>query len=220
MKLGKLVQIGIAHPMPQRRKLQRKNRNLPHVEKLGDIVVVNLQRERMQDVLGIVQGDDLVFAPTGDFARAHGAENRVQAIGLGGRPVMGHDSLVHTRRGFDQLVHAAVRLRIVGIDADEEIVVFVEQGFPRIVRHAVDDSPLVPGRDENGDEFFGFAPEFLERHRRLAPPATESAQELKVEKQVVDSKNEKADRSRVGHQEKEIVKEVHGVSTSEGKVRR
>ena len=187
---------------------------------LGHIVVVNLQRERVQDVLGVMKRDDFVFTPPRNFARAHGLKNVIQAIGFGGRPVVGHDGLVDARRGFDQLIHAAVRLGVVGIDADEKIVVLVKERLPCVVRHAVDDSAFVPGRNENRDEFFRFVPQFFERHRRLAALASETAEELEIEKQIVHSKNEKADGGRVGHQEKEIMKEVHGVSTSEGKVRR
>ena len=182
MKFRKLIEVGIANPIRQRRQLEGENRNLPHVQNLGDIVIVNLQRERMQDVLGVVEGDDRVFAPARDFAGPHGVENIVQAIRLRGRPGVWHDRFVHTRGDFHQLIDAPVGFRIIGIDADEKIVVLIEERLPRIVRHAVDDSPFVPCWNEDRDEFFRFIAESLDRHRWLSASASQPSEDLKVEK--------------------------------------
>ena len=85
MPLGELIEVGIAYPVTPWIEFQRKNRNLAHVEKCRHIVVVNLQRERVHDILRVVKGDDLILPAARNLPRLHGFKNGIEAIGLGCR---------------------------------------------------------------------------------------------------------------------------------------
>ena len=97
VKLGKFVEIGISHPVDPRRQLEGKDRQLAHVQLIGHIVVVNFERERMQDVLGIVQRDDAVFATAWNLTGGHRTVDPIQAIGFRGGTIMRHHRLVNPR---------------------------------------------------------------------------------------------------------------------------
>ena len=193
MPLGELIEVGITYPVAPGIEFQRKDRNLAHVEERGHIVVVNLQRERVHDVLCVVKSNDLVLATARDLPRFHHLKNGIEAIGLGCRTGTTRYRFVDARREAGEFIHAAVRLFVIGVNSDKDVVAFVDENLPGIVGHAVDDSALHPGRDKNGDELFRFVFELFERDRPGIAVATQVAQELHIKEDIIDPKNEESD---------------------------
>jgi hypothetical protein len=81
----------------------------------------------------------------------HALIDPIQAIALGGGSVM--------RAGGNVDSRVAARLRgdgadgggVVGVDADEEVVITVLDGHQIVLEHAADDGVLAPQRDKDGD---------------------------------------------------------------------
>ena len=85
MPLGKFVEVGISNPIFPGSKLQRENGNLPHVKKRRHIVIVDLERERMHDILSIMESDNLILAATRNLTGLHCLKDGIQTICLRSR---------------------------------------------------------------------------------------------------------------------------------------
>ena len=156
MQLGEFIHVGVAYPVFPRRHFERENRKLPHVKATRNMVIVNLEGQRMEDVLGIVQGNQLVFALARNLPGPHRAVDRVEAVRFRGRAGRTSHSHVHAGELPRQRLHAAHRLGVVGINTDEDVVTVVGQDLRGEFRHPVDDPALLPSRDKYGDELLGF----------------------------------------------------------------
>ena len=193
MPLGELIDVGITYPVTPGIEFQRENRNLAHIEERGHIVVVNLQRERVHDILRIVKSNDFVVPTARNLPRFHHLKNGIEAIGLGCRTRATSYRLVDTGREANKFIHAAIRLIVIGVNSDKDIVAFVDENLPGIVGHAVDDSSLHPCWDEDGDKLFRFVFELFEGDRPGFTVTAQVAQKLHIEEDIIDPKNEKSD---------------------------
>ncbi len=105
----------------------------------------------MDQVFGVMHDDNAEAHVVTRLVVFHALIDPVEAIALGGGPVV--------RAGGNVDARVAARLRgdgadgggVVGIDADEEVVITVLDGRQIMLQHAADDGVFVPQRDEDGD---------------------------------------------------------------------
>ena len=105
----------------------------------------------MDQVFGVVHDHDAEAHVVARLVVFHALIDPVEAIALGGGSVM--------RAGGNVDSRMAARLRgdgadggvVVGVDADEEVVITVPDGRQIVFQHAADDGVLAPQRDEDGD---------------------------------------------------------------------
>jgi hypothetical protein len=105
----------------------------------------------MDHVFGVLQREDGI--PLAGLLLLHldGFDDPVEAVGLAGGAIVGADDLVHpgaVEGGARDLHLGGV---VVGIGADEDIVVGVVQAGAGGLQHGADHRALVPCRDQDGD---------------------------------------------------------------------
>ena len=205
MQLGEFIHVGVAYPVFPRRHFERENRKLPHVETTGNMVIVNLERERMENVLGIVQGNQLVFALARNLPGPHRAVDRIETIRFRGRAGRTRHRHVHAGKLTRQRLHAAHCLGVIRINTDEDIVTVVGQDLRGEFRHPVDDPAFLPSRNEHGNQLLGFVFQRLQRNGLTPVPLAQIAQELQIDEKVIEAEDEKTDRREIGQPEKDVV---------------
>ncbi len=80
----------------------------------------------------------------------------VQAVGLAGGAGAGADHLVHVGVVQAHGVDIGLGLRVVGVGADEDLVVLVVDGRGCQARHLAHHAHFVPGRDHDGQRFLRY----------------------------------------------------------------
>jgi len=90
-------------------------------------VVEQAQFQRRDDVFGVMQDETGEFDPGVGFEAQDGVDDVVQAVGLAGGAGARADHLVHVGVVQAHRVHVRLGLRIVGVGADEDLVVLVVQ---------------------------------------------------------------------------------------------
>ena len=175
------------------------------------MVVVDFENERMQNVFGIVEGNDRILALARDLMTEHGLINRIQAIRLRCRARVLSDGLVNARRNSDQLIHASVCFRIIRINSNKNIVAVVDENLFGILRHAINDAAFHPCWDVNGNQLLRLIFQFVESDRNTFLFTPQIAQELQIKKDVIDPENQETNGGRVGENDKNRMKSVHEI---------
>ena len=106
--------------------------------------IEHAQFERMHDVLRIMQHDRLGPPPRLGIAAAQRVPERVEAIGLGRRPVMGPDHHRDPRIACRRCSSRIDRRAVVRIGADIDPVIFMLESRDRGREHRPDHRHLVP----------------------------------------------------------------------------
>ena len=88
------------------------------------------------------------------FEEKHALVDPVQTVGLGCRAVVRANCEVYVGKTAFEFAHGVERGLVVGISADEEVVVVVIDGGDIVLDHAANDGVLAPERDEDGDAPF------------------------------------------------------------------
>ncbi len=149
LKLGEFVAIH-AVSEPVERSPQRQHGNLNHTVPPG-VVIDPAQLLRMDEVLGIVDGDDLEARRVLLLVEQHPLIDPVETIGLGGRTIVRADREVDVREPRLQFAQRVQGRFVVRISAGKDRVLFVPDGREVVFEHGADHPMLVPQRDENGD---------------------------------------------------------------------
>lgn len=89
--------------------------------------VEQAQLQRLDHVLGVVQDEAGELHPGLLLEALDGLDDVVQAVGLAGRPWPRADHLVHMAVAGADLIHLSLGGRVVGVGADEDLVVLVVQ---------------------------------------------------------------------------------------------
>ncbi len=193
MPFGEFVHVAACDPGGGR-AFQRIDRQLDEVLPL-DEEVEELQLQRMDDVLGIMHRDAEESDADRALVRPDAADQRVQAIGLVGRPGMRNVDAMDVGKFRRDRVDLADRVRIVGIDADEEMIIGVAQEAEIGAQHGADDIGLLPGGDHDGEGDLGLAEQFLRRHLGVAGAHDGAAIEatnpvIGIDEGVVDARHQ------------------------------
>ena len=191
--LGKLVAVDPLRDLPRRRG-QGKHGDLHHPER-PDVVVDPAQLLRMDQVFGVVQHHDVEPDSVPLLMDQHPLVDPVQAIGLRGRAVVGTESEMNVGKPRLGLAHCIRRQLVVGIGANEEVVVGVADGRQIVLEHLADDPVFAPQRDEHRDALFRRPPQFGIARRRDLRSAQEPAAEPvpgddQVQEKVVQTADE------------------------------
>jgi hypothetical protein len=137
----------------------------------------------VDQVFGIVRGHhvetDLVLL----FEQEHALVDPVEAVGLGGGAVVRTDRQMNVGKASFQLADSVQCWLIVGVGADEEMIVVVIDGGDVVLHHARNDLIFVPQRHEDRDVFLNWA---LGRFRQRCA-AHPCPQADGIEHQVVQS---------------------------------
>ncbi len=121
--LGKLVAVDAVGQLSPRRG-QRQYRHLDHVE-LPGVSADQVERIGVDHVLGVVGDDHLEAAVELPFIAQHAGVDGVQAVGFGGGPRLRSQCQADIWEAGFQLSHHFQRGLVIGVDADEELVVEV-----------------------------------------------------------------------------------------------
>jgi hypothetical protein len=98
----------------------------------------------MDDVLRIVRHDDVEMHPVLLLHEQHALVNPVEIVGFRGGAVVRAHRQVEVFHVLLGLADGRDRRRVVGIGADEEIVVAVTVGRNIVLHHFLDDAVLFP----------------------------------------------------------------------------
>jgi len=119
----------------------------------------------MNQILGVVHDDDRVRVST--FVPAHSCVHGVEVLRLRGRPGLRigdrMDPPILPREGL----HASHRLRIVWIDAYEDVIVRILDSLTGPSQHPVDHAILVPACDVDRDALLRLREELRLAQRRI-----------------------------------------------------
>ena len=151
VQFGEAVDVGVSRPILPHGHLEREHGQLRHIVLARNKIIVNLERQGMDDILGIVNGDDGILPYPGHLIQPHVPVDPIQAVGFAGGARMGDHHFVDARVFDADPVHAADRLGVIGIDTDENVVLLVKHDPRCIFRHLVNDSSLLPGGDAERD---------------------------------------------------------------------
>ncbi|MGD0616673.1 MAG: hypothetical protein ABSB67_03330 [Bryobacteraceae bacterium] len=189
---GKFVAINAVNNFTGRR-WQRQHRRLHHAE-FPAIAIDAAERVGMNQVLGIVRHHDFEAHLVMFLEQQHALENPVQAVGFGGGAVVRANRKVNVTEPLLESANGFERRVVVGICADEEIVVAVANGRDVVPHHAANDAGLLPERNENRDPLFasGGARECF---GSLATPLPPRPDDGRIDHKIVQSveKNEQRD---------------------------
>ncbi|MNZ76348.1 hypothetical protein D3C78_948510 [compost metagenome] len=140
-----------SEPFPLRR--EGVYRDLDHVL-VGQQVVVQAQLHRRDDILGVMQDEtgelDLRLA----LKTQKGVDDIVQAVGFAGWAGAGADHLMHIGVVQAHRIDIGLGLRVVGVGADEDLVIFIIDGRGGQACHLAYHADFVPGRDHDCQWFF------------------------------------------------------------------
>ncbi len=117
-------------------------------------VVEQAQLQRRDHVFGVMQDEAGELDAGVGLEAQDGVDDVVQAVGLAGGPGARADHLVHVGVVQAHRVDVRLGLRVVGVGADEDLVVFVVQGGGRQARHLAHHADLVPGRHHDRQRLF------------------------------------------------------------------
>ncbi len=209
MQLDEIINVSIARPVFEHGQFQSEDRHLGHIVAAGNKIIIDLEHQRMDDVLGVMDGDNFVFARARNFVEPHATVNPIQTIGFAGWSFMGDDDFVNPRIDGADFVHAPGGFGVVGINADEEIVFFVEDNPGGELGHFVDNTAFLPGGDAQGDPLLGRQAQLLEGDVAPLAGAPQIKQEMRVEEQIIQATNEKADGGEVSQRQEDLLQDRH-----------
>ncbi|MNZ41017.1 hypothetical protein D3C78_585550 [compost metagenome] len=150
--LGELVHVvpgGEAFPL---RRIG-VHRDLDHVLG-GQQVVEQPQLHGRDNVLGVMQDEACELDTCVVLEAQDGIDDVVQAVSLAGGAGAGADHLVHVGVVQAHGIDVGLGLRVVGVGADKDLVVFVVDGRGRQARHFTHHAHFVPSRDHDRQGFF------------------------------------------------------------------
>ena len=130
--------------------LEREDRHLDQVIPVEE-GVEDLELERVDNVLGIVEDDALKADAAILLESEDAADDPVEAVGLAGRAAVRDRDLVHVGVAGDDAVGLADRLGVVRVDPDEDVELLVIVGSDCVLHHMRDDFALLPSRCHDGD---------------------------------------------------------------------
>ena len=184
---GELVGIMAADPA-RLRVDQRHDRELDEIPALAERRE-DARRERVDDVLRIVEhngGEAADFVP---LRLDEGAPQDIEALRLGGGAVLRADD--EAEAGIGDGADGGDGRGVVGIAADEQADVFGRPGGEGAAEHGADHLRLVPGGDEDGQRA---GPERRRQigdgERRLAALAQLQADPEQVDDKVADAEQQ------------------------------
>ena len=195
MPFGELVHIVTRHQLiPFAR--HREHRQLHHVGAV-EIGIDHLEGQRVDDVLGILHREGVVMHAHLLLMREDVLDHPVEAIGLRGRAGMAdhgaHDLLVLARNA----VNLGDGVGVIGVAADENVVMAVFQRGQRIHQHARDDIAFLPGRHHDGEALFRRFHDRLGRRHEAEGPRQDALAlqhpEIQVEEGVIGRGDEDGD---------------------------
>jgi hypothetical protein len=180
---GELVQVGVAGEFGEGAFVGDDGK-LDEVV-LGDKAVVNLEGERVDDVFGVMEDEDFVALASLLLVELDGFDDPVEAVCLAGGAGVGADDAMDVGAVEGGAGDLHLGGFIVGIAADEDVVVGVVEPVGGGLEHGADDGGFIPGRDEDGDRFFACIVELpLFAARIFAALGEQMAEGLQVEDEV------------------------------------
>ena len=188
--LGEVVLVGAADPAALV-LLQAEHRQLDEVPAV-DEEIEGLQFQGVDHVLGVVQHEPRERPPGDRLLGQDGPEDPVQAVGLAGRPGVGHLDPAHAPVAAGDPVHFRLGLLVVGVGADEDRVVLVLQAGLGGLQHPRDDAEFLPGRHHDGERRLGLEVQLGQVEVRMMLPDGHPADggaepEIDVDEQVVQA---------------------------------
>ena len=163
----------------------------------------------MNHVLGIVDCQHGVLFHTGHFIQPHAAVDPIETVRLTGRTRMGNRHLVDPGILGAKIIHTRVCLRIIRINADEDIVLLIEHHPRGVFGHFVDDAALLPGGDKQRDPLFRRQLHVPERNRRFFPVLEEITEEQRIKEKIVQAAEQETDRRDVSQHQIELLDDLH-----------
>jgi len=172
----------------------RVNRNLNQVF-VRQQIVEQAQLHRRNHVLGIVQDEPGKL----DFRLAFKTQDRVddvvQTVGLTGRAGAGAHHFMYVGIVLADRVDVRLRVRVVGIGADENLIILVVDGRGCQPRHFTDHADFIPRWHHDRQWFFSDGVQALligPFELFIDPPAPDqlSAPVHKVDEQIIETEQE------------------------------
>jgi len=191
LELGELVAVEAVGNFANAGR-QGQHGDLHHVVVAGEPVDV-AERVGMDQVFGIMGRDYLKPHPESLLIVLETAVDPIEAVPLGGGTVVGTADQMHARVKASRLGHRADSGLVVGIDADEDVVIRVSQDGQIAFEHLADHAMLVPQGDKNGYAALGGLRESRVRRPRHFVSADYEDQ---ADKQVVQPAEQNPERQR------------------------
>jgi len=148
-------------------------------------------------ILRVAQDDDLKLQAVRLLELAQPVVYFVEVVGFGRWTRLGVDDLDHLREKLADFVHLALRLGVVGINADKNKIMAVVDRVDGVEQHIFDNTRFMPGRKHHGHRLFLDAQQLVEGQGLDQVPLEEPAVKLpspviKVNKEVVGTANGKS----------------------------
>ena len=148
----------------------------------------------MNHVLGVVHDEHVEELARPRLVQEDVLHDPVKAVGLHRRAVVRHRGAVHIGKPLAHPLDLGLGLRIVGVDADEDLEAVVVESVDGVDHHLGDDVGLAPGRHHDGHARLRPLEQPLQRRRRAPQGAHPFDQGIdppaQVDEEVVHGRHE------------------------------